>query len=164
MKYPHEVKLLVKAFDVIGRVDPKLLDSMRSSRWEVRAAYTVDDVIGPDTGFMEEMELTMMFGGVFGVTGKKHSGSSFPGITYLNLPYIRKIAAEKNMPLAEFTADVLAHEFKHYEDGGAGGEPPAFAEGTRFACQDGIANTVCQFARANQVAQQHREAEGNYAY
>jgi len=92
----------------------------------------------------EAAESRQHWGTAFAGTGSERSVN--PGVTFLYVPYITEIADEKGMPVSEFTADVLAHEFTHYK---GGSEWPAFREGARFACNTGLNGTVCTFAVDN---------------
>jgi hypothetical protein len=52
--------------------------------------------------------------------------------TFLNRPAITSQADDLHVPVADFLADVMVHEFAH-RDGGGMSEPEAFRAGTQFA-------------------------------
>ena len=89
-------------------------------------------------GMMAAAETADGFSHAFGVTyGKGKDASELPEMvgplahsTWLNKPNIEKKAGEMDVPLDEWLATVVVHEFKH-ESGY--GEPEAFAAGTAFA-------------------------------
>jgi hypothetical protein len=147
MKFDHTSTFVTDALAVVKKADPSLFLRMCASPWDLRLAYTGEDALVPGMPEREREETLDAFPGVLGMTGIA-GRSVTEGITFLNVPVIRQTAQEEDMPLDDFTADILAHEFEHFIDDVR--EPEAFAEGSRFACLPGISRTVCKFAEVNE--------------
>ena len=132
--------------DVIQRTDPDLYVTMDESGWQ---AYPADSAADIPVRGMERIFMEDRFPHAFGVTGKRNGASSIPGVTYVNVPYITEVSGKQDMPVDQFTAVVLAHEFDHYQ---GGNELNARAAGSDFACSEGIGATVCQYAQISELA------------
>ena len=131
---------LAPAFKIIKATDPATYRRMRQEHWPVCVTDGADDIewvldaAGPMTWFPLMRDLPSSFG----VTLDPNQPAYLPPMpeaitdhTFLNRPEITAKAEEMGVPVADFLADVLIHEFAHRDTGAS--EPEAFEAGTRFA-------------------------------
>lgn len=143
---------LTPAFDLIEKYDPATYRRMNRTEWFVKVVSEIDDLdsIMENDGLFIWMQIAGTLSHAFGVTDMAERGDSshtppdLIHVTWLNKPDIEHAASEVlSVPVAEFLADVLVHEFKHRDE--RSGEKEAFAAGTQFAYTMGNA-AIAEFS------------------
>jgi hypothetical protein len=123
------------ALAVIKRADPALLTRMRESGWKVYAVGQNGEELLPllpYTGFYFIATVASTVSKSYGVTlrDEPEIPPAAKNSTWLNRTAIEEQARESGFPVADFSAHILAHEFRHIE---GGDESQARDAGTRFA-------------------------------
>jgi hypothetical protein len=116
------------ALEVIRRSDPELLARMQKSDWKVYVPWSVSDLAAEPVSPWLLFGIAAELDSAFGATQENDSPEA-PNTTWVNPHLVENKAEELGVTVAEFAADVLAHEFAHIE---GADEAAAFAEGTRF--------------------------------
>jgi hypothetical protein len=148
------------ALAVIRRVDPALAKRIDTAP-ELITVVTDPDISAreavPNIGLTAALGLDYSLYIAYGVT-QIPRGEHVPmdGDIWVNKPMIENQARELHVPVDQFTAFILAHEFRHH-DGGE--EPAAYAQGTAFA-RELNQPTLLQFAENLARKARHR----NYGY
>lgn len=124
------------ALDIIKRTDPSTYARMQASHWPVCVADGPDDIEWvARTEWAEYVTLLQELPSSYGATAMDDPNFPPPPAatkhaTFLNRPNIEMKAEDMRVPVADFLADVLVHEFTHNQ---GQKEPAAFEAGTRFA-------------------------------
>jgi len=127
------------AMDVIRRVDPELADQIDAAPEPITVAKSWVDVavvILPIAGLEEAMAAAEDLISAYGMTLTVHKGryTRLNGYIFLNKAAIEAKAEKLGVPVANFTADMIVHEFKHHQ---GYGEQAAYAAGAEFAREMG---------------------------
>jgi hypothetical protein len=134
-----DLSWLKPAFDVIKRTDPDTYGRMQADYWPVYAVDVPDDIdwVLDDAGPMAWIPLMHDLPTSFGVTISANQPAGMPEVaesvkyaTFLYRPLVNWKADDMGVPVPDFLADVLVHEFAH-RDADAD-EPEAFEAGTEF--------------------------------
>jgi hypothetical protein len=123
------------ALDVIRKTDPELakrIDAAPEQITVVTDPYELTMQMLPFTNLHEALTAASEFGTAYGMTMQPATGMSTPldYSIWLNRSSIEDKAAGIGVPVAKFTADIIAHEFTHHD---GYGEREAYAAGTKFA-------------------------------
>ena len=124
------------AMKVIKTTDLDLYNRMEKCDWEIKVIATPEDLeyILVNDGPAEYMSLLGDMASSFGVTDTAPDGQGRKdqrNTTWINKPDTIHAAENAGIPLPEFLAFILVHEFNHREFHSE--EIPAFAAGERFA-------------------------------
>jgi hypothetical protein len=122
------------ALKIISGLDPTLRTRMSGTPWNVHVIETGKEQSIVDyhdsNGPWNAMRLLDGLNSAYGITPLHPDGAGM-GLTFLNKPAIEKEARELKVPVAQFLAAILVHEFTHDEKGPD--EQEAFAAGSAFA-------------------------------
>jgi hypothetical protein len=122
---------LTPALTIIKETDPRLYAEMQASPWEAHVAVTGDEPAIND--LMAEYGPEQ---GAYFLYILEHAyGATVDNKSFLNPGMIKNQARVLHVPVDDFTADVLVHEYTHASSYPAPNldERHAFAAGTRFA-------------------------------
>jgi hypothetical protein len=124
------------AMQVIKDHDPDLYRRISNDEWNV-CVITTGNEPGIPPGW-DGYELLLELSHAFGATDRRGHAP-----TWLNRPAIEEKAQEMGVPVKDFLADVLVHEYTHHDEDlilGHSTEASAFAAGTQFARRLGAAD------------------------
>lgn len=131
MKYGSPL-LVEPALTVIERADPDLTVRIKAANWTVYAPWDADELLSEPLPLHVLYQAADSLDSDFGLTVLEPlSGKA---VTWLNPRNIENQAEELNVPVTEFAANVLVHEFAHVE---GADERDAFAESTSFGLLQG---------------------------
>jgi hypothetical protein len=148
------------ALDVIRKTDPELAKRIDAAPELITVVTDPEKTAAnalPAIGLMAALDLEYSLHVAYGVT-QIPRGEHVPmdGDIWLTKQQIVDEARELDVPVEQFTAFILAHEFRHH-DGGE--EPSAYAQGTAFARKMGQP-VILAFAENLARKARHR----NYGY
>ena len=145
------------AMDVIRKADPDLAKQIDAAPEPLVVfddpVEAAGDVMGV-VGLIDALDIEDALENDYGMT--IHGPGNPPALEnhiWLNRPELRKQAKKLGVPVADITASILAHEFRHHE---GGNEAEAYAAGSAFAHKTGDAPLA---AWEDKMAKRHHDDE-----
>ncbi len=155
------------ALQLIKNTDVAIYDAMIHNPWQLNAIDEPSDAIlirlmevlsGEENGVIGFVALIEGLGHAFGTTFEQEGvPHSLRYTTWLNRGAIADKATDLGVPVDDFLADVIVHEFNHIT---GGDEPEAYNAGTQFADKLGD-ETIAEFSQQSKFQDALRRSSGS---